>query len=407
MSLFDTIDEPSAPLATVDWTPTRAAGLARLAAFLPHAGRAYARNRNVDRGPGDRSNVSALSPWIRRRLITEEEVIGAVLARHDFAAAEKFVQEVYWRGYWKGWLEMRPGVLARFDDALRALERAEANSDAVRRAIEGRTGIACFDAWAAELVGTGWLHNHTRMWFASIWIFTLRLPWQLGAAFFYRHLLDADPASNTLSWRWVAGLHTVGKHYVARAANIHQNTLGRFNPEGQLNESAGPLTADEPTPRPMPPPPGGSVSAPRVALLLTEEDLHAESWAVRADVAACAALNLPGVAGEGIAAARFSAGALADGLARAQAHFGATASTLGRDDIVAWAGGLGVEEVVTAYAPVGPVARELDALEARLAASRVRLVRLQRPFDTRVWPHATAGFFKLREKIPQLIAGRA
>lgn len=407
MSLFDTIDEPSAPPATVDWTPTRAAGLARLAAFLPHAGRAYARNRNVDRGPGDRSNVSALSPWIRRRLITEEEVIGAVLARHDFAAAEKFVQEVYWRSYWKGWLEMRPDVLARFDDALKALEVSEANSDAVRRAIEGRTGIACFDAWAAELVETGWLHNHARMWFASIWIFTLRLPWQLGAAFFYRHLLDADPASNTLSWRWVAGLHTVGKHYLARAANIHQNTLGRFNPEGELNESAGPLAADGPPPRPMPPPRGGSVSAPRVALLLTEEDLHAESWAVRADVAACAALRLPGVAEQGSAAASFSAGALADGLSRAQAHFGCTASALGRDDIVAWAGGLGVEEVVTAYAPVGAIARELDALEARLAASRVRLIRLQRPFDARVWPHATAGFFKLREKIPQLIAGRA
>jgi deoxyribodipyrimidine photo-lyase len=64
-----------------------------------------------------------------------------------------------------------------------------------------------------ELVETGYLHNHARMWFASIWIFTLRLPWELGADFFLRHLLDGDAASNTLSWRWVAGLHTKGKHY--------------------------------------------------------------------------------------------------------------------------------------------------------------------------------------------------
>ncbi len=74
---------------------------------------------------------------------------------------------------------------------------------AYERAVEGRTGIDGFDDWARQLVETGWLHNHTRMWFASIWIFTLRLPWALGAAFFLRHLLDGDPASNTLSWRWV------------------------------------------------------------------------------------------------------------------------------------------------------------------------------------------------------------
>jgi deoxyribodipyrimidine photo-lyase len=58
------------------------------------------------------------------------------------------------------------------------------------------------------------------MWFASIWIFTLRLPWPLGAAFFQAHLQDHDAASNTLSWRWVAGIQTPGKHYLARAENI-------------------------------------------------------------------------------------------------------------------------------------------------------------------------------------------
>ena len=61
------------------------------------------------------------------------------------------------------------------------------------------TGIEGFDDWARELVDTGYMHNHARMWFASIWIFTLRLPWALGADFFLRHLLDADAASNTLS----------------------------------------------------------------------------------------------------------------------------------------------------------------------------------------------------------------
>jgi deoxyribodipyrimidine photo-lyase len=70
----------------------------------------------------------------------------------------------------------------------------------------GRTGIACFDQWTGELLETGYLHNHARVWFSSIWIFTLRLPWKLGADFFIRFLNDGDSASNTLSWRWVAGL---------------------------------------------------------------------------------------------------------------------------------------------------------------------------------------------------------
>jgi deoxyribodipyrimidine photo-lyase len=166
-SLFSAYGSAHDAPRTVTWTPTRAAGLARLDAFLPHAGRAYAARRNEDRGPGDRSNVSCLSPWIRRRLITEEEVIAAVLRRHSFAAAEKFVQEVYWRTYWKGWLEMRPDVLVRFNAQRLVLKEAIIDDAPLRTSLErataGQTGIACFDAWACELVETGWLHNHARM----------------------------------------------------------------------------------------------------------------------------------------------------------------------------------------------------------------------------------------------------
>ena len=180
-----------------DFSPTRAAGLDRLNAFVPHAGRAYAEGRNTDPGPGAASAVSRLSPWLRRRLLTEAEIVAAVLAEHRLADAEKFVAEVLWRTYWKGWLELRPGVWRQFvadRDAARQLPIARA----IAAAEAGTTGIDGFDDWARELVETGYLHNHARMWFASIWIFTLRLPWALGADFFLRHLIDADPASNTL-----------------------------------------------------------------------------------------------------------------------------------------------------------------------------------------------------------------
>ena len=94
--------------------------------------------------------------------------------------------------------------------------------------IEARSGIPAMDAWTSELIETGYLHNHARMWYASIWIHTLKLPWTLGAEFFLRNLLDGDVASNTLSWRWVAGLHTVGKFYLAQKSNICKFTAGRL-----------------------------------------------------------------------------------------------------------------------------------------------------------------------------------
>ncbi|MEM8657814.1 MAG: FAD-binding domain-containing protein, partial [Pseudomonadota bacterium] len=113
-------------------------------------------------------------------------------------------------------------------------------------------------------------HNHTRMWFASIWIFTLQLPWQLGADLFLRHLLDGDPASNTLSWRWVGGLHTVGKTYLARADNIRKFTNGRFDPKG-LARAALPLEEDALHPVVALPAPR-AVPDQAYVLLRTEED---------------------------------------------------------------------------------------------------------------------------------------
>jgi deoxyribodipyrimidine photo-lyase len=388
------------------WEPTRKAALARLAAFVRLAGRDYASGRNVDRGPLDRSNVSALSPYIRRRMITEEEVVRAVLKQHSFAAAEKFVQEVAWRTYWKGWLEMRPDMLARYQAELALADAGLADNSAMNRryqkAIESRSGIDCFDVWVDELLTHGWLHNHARMWFASIWIFTLGLPWQLGADFFDRHLLDADPASNTLSWRWVAGLHTRGKHYVARADNIEQNTLGRFNPAGQLNERALPFPEDASAPPAMMPQLDRPMLDKRVALILTEEDLHPESWDIDAEVVAIAVLPSAKRADDDSPAAQFSRDALDDAADRAQAYFGLPVETIEVDQLSGWAKGHYVRQLVTAYPPVGAIAQQLTSAEKSLKQNGLELVRLTRDWDRKLWPLATAGFFKLKSKLPDI-----
>ena len=390
------------------WEPTRAGGLARLDAFAAHAGRTYAETRNFDHGPQDRSNVSALSPYIRRRMITEEEVVAAVLRHHSFASSEKFIHEVAWRTYWKGWLQMRPAMLTRFNaDRLALNERLETDGALARRhsqAIEGNTGITCFDSWAQELRNYGWLHNHARMWFASIWIFTLGLPWQLGADFFYKHLLDADPASNTLSWRWVAGLHTAGKHYLARAENIDRCTGGRFAPYGELNERAQPLTEDEPPPPVMPIAPAPQFDGGSCALLLTEEDLHPESWQFKGDVAAIAVLPSATVHFAGSPAAQFSAAALQDAADRAGQHFDASVVFVEYEDVATWLADLGVATLVTAEAPIGMIAWQLVDLSVALQKQGAQLVQLRRPWDGLLWPRATAGFFKLKTALPDVIA---
>src|SRR6056297_2344287 len=259
--------------------PTREEGLRRLAAFIPKSGRDYAARRNFDL-PGH-PHVSGLSPYIRHRLVTEEEALRAILGRYALSTAEKAVQEVFWRTYWKGWLELRPEIWTDYRRGVRAaLDRIRTETGLRlnwEAACRGETGIDGFDHWARELAATGYLHNHARMWFASIWTFTLRLPWELGADFFLRHLLDGDPASNTLGWRWVAGIQTRGKTYAARPANIARYTGGRFGPVSGLEPDPAPVQAPPDPPAGAPPRSDLARPGPEAGLLLTEDDL-APGW---------------------------------------------------------------------------------------------------------------------------------
>ena len=199
----------------------------------------YSKLRNFDFGPEKRSNVSCLSPYITHGIISEQEVIKKSLSKYSFSKNEKFIQEVLWRTYWKGWLELRPNVWEDYLIELNKIREEFKHNQNYTNAINGKTNIECFNHWVIELKENNYLHNHTRMWFASIWIFTLELPWQLGAEFFMQHLYDGDTASNTLGWRWVAGVQTQGKHYLASEWNIKKFTNNRFN-NIKLNENAPP-----------------------------------------------------------------------------------------------------------------------------------------------------------------------
>lgn len=394
--------------------PTREEGLRRLGGFLPFAGRDYAERRN--HVPG---TVSGLSPYVRHRLLTEEEIAGAVLQRHSYEAAEKFLQEVCWRTYLKGWLEMRPEIWLHYLVDLEALrERLETETDflgRVQAAESGETGMECLDDWVRELRETGTLHNHVRMWFASIWIHTLRLPWQLGADFFLRHLLDGDAASNTLSWRWVCGLQTRGKVYVASAENIERCTEGRYAPFGLLATEAPPIPTDHSIPkRQQLPARETHVPGEKTFLLVTEEDLSPESWCVpTADVSGVILIDTSdATAGISSNVRTFKREALESTKERLVASgyssvmlLSGTMETIEsqRENVSRLLQGhhvSGTSTVSMMGAPVGPTRQIMDPLLSLLKQEGVAVRRLRRDWDDALWPHATHGFFRFKEQIP-------
>ena len=225
----------------MNFKPSREFAIEQLDKFIEKNLIEYSKLRNFDFGPDRRSNVSCISPYVNHGVVNESEIINKSLKKFSFIKNEKFIQEVLWRVYWKGWMELRPKVWTDFLNDLNEIKIKYQNNENYLNAINGKTNIDCFNYWVDELKKYNYLHNHTRMWFASIWIFTLELPWQLGAEFFMKHLFDGDSASNTLGWRWVAGIQTKGKHYSAQEWNIKKFTNNKFE-KIKLNENSLPKT---------------------------------------------------------------------------------------------------------------------------------------------------------------------
>ena len=390
---------------------SRAAGLARLAAFVPRAGEDYAHNRNLHRA--GHPHVSRLAFYLRHRILSEQEVIAAARRTHG-EAATSFVTEVLWRSYWKGWLEMRPQVWretrAGVHAALSRLDRDRDLNRTYDAACTGKTGISGFDDWARDLVMTGYMHNHQRMCFASIWIFTLHLPWELGADFFMRHLLDGDTASNTLSWRWVAGLHTPGKAYLAKPEVITELSAGRHWPQGLAAQAQAVTGPENPAPGPCPQGGAWEQSLP-TALLLHEDDLTPD-WLLQDGLRplSTAFLIAPDDRSPRPVSDRIKTTlrqAVDDCARRLRSDLGGLHGPVegagAVDALVAWARQTAALQIVTPFAPVGPVASLIAALDLRLAAENIRLVRAMRPYDAALWPHATHGFFRFHQAVRGLV----
>jgi len=378
---------------------SRSEALARLQAFMPKVPR-YASARNYVR-PGY-EEVSRLSHWIRYRAISEEECVTTVLDHHSPKTAEKFLQEILWRTYWKGWLELHPTVWAEYLTESATLLQSHGRSEEYCRAISGDTSLSFFNDWVSELIQTGYLHNHTRMWFASVWIFTLKLPWQLGACFMFHHLLDADPASNTLSWRWVAGLQTPGKHYVARPDNISTCSDGRWSPKpSELASDPTPLFSrttpalQELTAARDDTPPGGAL------ILLHDDDLSADLSPEMNCTGAHYCLFTPSSHEASNPKSAFVSTLRQDTTLRCAASLVTSA-----EDISALAGTIGTAEVHAMIPRIGFERGDISALEERLTRAGIAVVWRRRAWDVGLMPLARGGFFKFWERARTIVLAR-
>ncbi len=392
--------------------PTREAGLKRLKEFAPLAGETYSNERNFDFSSTKKNSVSALSPWIKHRLITEEEVLIEILKYHSPHSAMKFIQEVFWRGYFKGWLEQHPTVWSHHNEKLIKEYTKLENNKFVREnymsAINGETGIECFDFWCEQLKSTGYLHNHVRMWFASIWVFTLKLPMELGADFFMLHLIDADAASNTLSWRWVSGLHTKGKAYAARASNIEKFTNGQFNPSGQLVEDISPLTENIDHPLVSLPQLDKSIQKDAV-LLVTEEDCSPETSLETKDLEVeILPLYLEKKYPRWIQpnnSIRFFSNTAVQNTCQRLGQLGVEKidKTKWTDTILEASDRLGTKNIIIPKVPVGAVKSKLRKVKKNLAEHDIYIYEHYKNYDMYTWQHASKGFFKLKKQIPNIL----
>ena len=224
----------------------------------------------------------------------------------------------------------------------------------------------------------------------------------IGSRLFLNHLIDGDATANTLSWRWVGGLHTKGKSYLAHPSNIAQFTDGHFDPVGQLSPTAEPLIEDMDHPyvplslaQPMP--------QDEYVLLITSEDCQPESFTTGAQIGVLGLLSATDPK-QGTQVRAFEKGAVQDAIFRSSQTLATVATT--QD----WGAALteaaqkaGTNQIITPWAPIGPIATQLDATKATLEKAGIHVHQQQRTYDTLTWPHATKVFFKLKKKIPNIL----
>ncbi len=347
----------------------------------------YSKKRNFDYGPPHK-NVSKLSPYLRTRFISEEEVLKIAFSKNNIKTVEKFIEEIFWRTYWRGWLESHPWIYHEYLDTSK------------HHPLTKKTGIKCFDNWKEELIDTGYLHNHSRMWFASIWIFTLGYSWQSGAEFFKRNLLDFCPASNTLGWRWVAGLQTMNKPYLAMSDNISYFTNGRFNPIGQLNEKVDLNYNEQNSSHVLPfikPEKFEFKNFDKLGIILNRNDLSLNKLFENKKITyQCCVYSTEH---ENKLVNEFNKNIMQD-IIKSNKNFEITENF---NQIFDWLTNKKIKNLIVPYETVGNEIFNIEEFKNKLKQLNIQYFFFLRDWDRNAFPYAMKGFFKFKKNIPTLI----
>ena len=359
--------------------------------FCTKAIKNYSSKRNFVLGPPHK-NVSKLSPYIRRRFITEEQIIKKVNLNKSNIKIDEFITQLFWRTYFRGWLETHPWVYERNDKENKGYS------------IPLKTGIKFFDGWTEELIETGYLHNHVRMWYASIWIFTLNKSWQSGANFFKDNLLDWCPASNTLGWRWVAGLHTINKHYVATENNIDYFTNFNYKLQNQLNEKVVPIECDFLNKEALSFFYNGirlSNNLQNIGLILNSNDLSLNLVLddLKLSYDACIFTNSEKQIYKNNLIKKFDESIFNDVIKR-NINFSI------KDDfesLLKWVNIKKISNLVIPYETIGNSILKNNDFLNKLNNNKVQIIFYLRQWDEKAFPFAQKGFFKFKKNIPYLI----
>ena len=205
-------------------SPTQGGAAAARQAMTVFRPARYAATRNYLSG-----SVSHLSAYLRHGVLTLTDVFQHFVASStSFKTLYKFVQELAWRDYWQRiYFEIGDGVWADRERWKTGFSEDDYSNHIPADVLDATTDLACMDAFSRTLISDGYLHNHARMWFASYLIHWRRVKWQAGARWFLTHLIDGDPASNNLSWQWVASTFS-SKTYIFNRENLERYTDGKY-----------------------------------------------------------------------------------------------------------------------------------------------------------------------------------
>lgn len=180
----------------------------------------YSKTRNYLDG-----SVTLLSPYLTHGVISTKDVARTVLSRYSKQESFTFIFELAWREYWhKVWMSLK-----NIDQDISNPQEPVINTKMILSILNASTGIFEIDKAINNLYAEGYIHNHARMWIASLCCNIAKSNWRIPSKWMYYHLLDGDIASNTLSWQWVAGTFSSKKYY------LNQENINKYSRTNQHN----------------------------------------------------------------------------------------------------------------------------------------------------------------------------